>query len=592
MLSPTSESASTVTFLSVSALFVHQIFRKFETFSIPFHAFLLLVPPAIVSHTVRPTNAGRLTVSELAFCYTTYLGVLALSIVFYRLSPFHPLHQYPGPRWCRTSMLWHIIRTVDGKQTEYLRYLHDTYGDVVRIGPNHLSVRDLSLINPILGPSGIPRAATYKGVTLSDSTVPLIGIQDATEHARRRRPWNRGLAPSALKDYDHIMSHRVHQLVDVLGQQEGAVVLGKWISYFAYMHDGDEGNIWAMVDKGAQIAFHLGQVPWLGIYVGHIPGAGGPLNLLLEHGRALTKTRVARGSSTRDLFYYLNNEDIPEESPPPERHLLDDGVLAMIAGSDTSSSAITSVFHCLLAHPAAYAVLQDEVDRFYPRGEDVCDAMHHREMHYLTAVINETLRLFPPVPTSNPRQVPHTAPAPVVLGPRSLVLPPGTLVYVPPYVLHRDGRNFARPHQQKPHQALSKQLPDSLVLLKGPEATSPVTQEPPGKCTFADAAPDVFWPERWLVAAGHMPLGRALSLSQAQFELAHAEGAFVPFSHGPMNCAGKALALRQMRVVVCALLQQFHFRASTATTQSHRNLWQSFAMPQITTPEARCDPVL
>ncbi|PIL28313.1 cytochrome P450 [Ganoderma sinense ZZ0214-1] len=529
MLSPSSDSAAVVAALSISALLAHQIFRKYETSSLPVHAFLLLVPPAIASHHVKSAGAGWPTISELVFCYTTYLGVLAVSVVLYRLSPFHPLHQYPGPIWCRTSMLWHVMQTINGKQMEYLRSLHDTYGDVVRVGPNHLSVRDPSLIGPILGPAGISKCLQ----------VPLV-------YPPRRRAWNRGLAPSALKGYDHIMSNRVHQLVEVLGQQEGAVVLGKWINYFAYdfmsdmvfgggseqMRDGDKGDIWAMVDKGAEIGFHLGQIPWLGIYLGYIPGAGGPLNLLLEHGRQQTKKRIARGSSTRDLFYYLNNEDLPGEAPPPERHLLDDGVLAMVAGSDTTSSAITSVFHCLLAHPPAYAALQDEVDRFYPRGEDVCDVTHHREMRYLTAVINETLRLFPPAPTSSPRQVPHDAPAPVVVGARSLVLAPGTHVYVPPYVLHRDARNFV--------------------------------------------FPDAFWPERWLVAAGRMPLAlaraRAPSLSlprpsgststamyaaDLEAEFAHDERASVPFSHGPANCVGRALAMRQMRVVVCAVLQRF-----------------------------------
>ncbi|PIL28306.1 cytochrome P450 [Ganoderma sinense ZZ0214-1] len=428
--------ASTTTVLSISALLVHQIFRKYETFSLPFHAFLLLVPPAIVWHNCMSsasTGTGWPTAFDLAFCYAWYTGALATSVVVYRLSPFHPLHRlgYPGPVLCRTSMIWHAIRTNGGKQMEYLRSLHDMYGDIVRIGPNHLSVREASLVGPILGVSGLPKGAS--------------------------RAWNRGLAPAALKGYDHIMSNRVHQLVDVLGQQEGVVVLGKWINYFAYdfmsdmvfgggseqMKEGDTDNIWRLVEKGTEIAFHLGQLPWLGIYLG----------------RTLTKKRIAEGSSSRDLFYYLNNEDLSGEDPPPSRHLLDDGVLAMVAGSDTSSSAITSVFHCLLAHPAAYAALQEEVDRFYPRGEDVCDTMHQRDMHYLTAVINETLRLFPPAPTSTSRQVPHDAPAPVVLG--SLVLPPGTHVYVPPYVLHRDARNFA--------------------------------------------FPDAFWPERWLVAAGHMP---------------------------------------------------------------------------------------
>ena len=38
-----------------------------------------------------------------------------------------------------------------------------------------------------------------------------------------------------------------------------------------------------------------------------------------------------------------------------------------------------------------------------------------------------------------------------------------------------------------PHKALRKLLPEGLVLLNSPEATSSGTQEHPGKCIFADA---------------------------------------------------------------------------------------------------------
>ena len=108
------------------------------------------------------------------------------------------------------------------------------------------------------------------------------------------------------------------------------------------------------------------------------------------------------------------------------------------------------------------------------------------------------------------------------------VLPPGTHVYVPPYILHRDARNFV--------------------------------------------APDAFWPERWLVASGHLPLENARTPpsprysdgargeSQREVMFVHNDTAFIPFSHGPMNCVGKGLAMRQMRVVVCALVQRFRMR--------------------------------
>ena len=37
---------------------------------------------------------------------------------------------------------------------------------------------------------------------LCEAQVPMVGIQDVDEHLRRRRAWNRGLGPAALKEYD------------------------------------------------------------------------------------------------------------------------------------------------------------------------------------------------------------------------------------------------------------------------------------------------------------------------------------------------------------------------------------------------------
>lgn len=46
-----------------------------------------------------------------------------------------------------------------------------------------------------------------------------------------------------------------------------------------------------------------------------------------------------------------------------------------------------SVFFCLATHPEAYRQLEEEIDRFYPPGQDPYDTEAHREMHYLTAVM-------------------------------------------------------------------------------------------------------------------------------------------------------------------------------------------------------------
>ncbi len=51
-------------------------------------------------------------------------------------------------------------------------------------------------------------------------------------------------------------------------------------------------------------------VPWLGPYVGSIPGAAGPLSTLMGHARRFAAARIQRGSSTRDLFHYLVRSSI------------------------------------------------------------------------------------------------------------------------------------------------------------------------------------------------------------------------------------------------------------------------------------------
>lgn len=63
-------------------------------------------------------------------------------------------------------------------------------------------------------------------------------------------------------------------------------------------------------------------------------------------------------------------------------------MLAVVAGSDTVSSTLTSTFFCLLAHPDKYARLQEEIDRFFPPGESIpLTAERMRGMHYLQAVM-------------------------------------------------------------------------------------------------------------------------------------------------------------------------------------------------------------
>lgn len=63
----------------------------------------------------------------------------------------------------------------------------------------------------------------------------MIALRDPMEHARRRRPWNRGLSTEALKSYEEIIETVVSQLLDHLAKQNGILDLAKWLSYFSWV---------------------------------------------------------------------------------------------------------------------------------------------------------------------------------------------------------------------------------------------------------------------------------------------------------------------------------------------------------------------
>ena len=67
---------------------------------------------------------------------------------------------------------------------------------------------------------------------------------------------------------------------------------------------------------------------------------------------------------------------------------MNDGILVIGAGSDTTSSVLSNAFYFLMSNPDTYTRLQEEVDKFYPAGEDSLDPKHYSEMSYLEAVMS------------------------------------------------------------------------------------------------------------------------------------------------------------------------------------------------------------
>ena len=73
---------------------------------------------------------------------------------------------------------------------------------------------------------------------------------------------------------------------------------------------------------------------------------------------------------------------------PSRDIVLSDGILAIVAGSDTTATTLSNIFFNLLNHPTAYKLLQEEIDSKYPPGEDALNPKHYADMPYLDAVMS------------------------------------------------------------------------------------------------------------------------------------------------------------------------------------------------------------
>jgi hypothetical protein len=88
------------------------------------------------------------------------------SQILFRITKYltSPLKSIPGPFWSRFSNLWYFNRLRHGRWEHENIKLHQQYGPIVRVGPNHYSISDASSIKTVYGlGSKFAKSAWYEG---------------------------------------------------------------------------------------------------------------------------------------------------------------------------------------------------------------------------------------------------------------------------------------------------------------------------------------------------------------------------------------------------------------------------------------------
>ena len=105
----------------------------------------------------------------------------------------------------------------------------------------------------------------------------------------------------------------------------------------------------------------------------------------------------------------------------------------------------------LLRHPKAMKELQNEARRI-SRGKQHITEDDLEKMHYLKAVIKETLRLHPPIPLLVPRESSQDV---KIMG---YHIPIGTMVIINAWAIGRDPMSWDEPEEFRPERFLSTDI--------------------------------------------------------------------------------------------------------------------------------------
>uniref|UniRef100_A0A0G4GXH5 NADPH--hemoprotein reductase n=1 Tax=Chromera velia CCMP2878 TaxID=1169474 RepID=A0A0G4GXH5_9ALVE len=219
--------------------------------------------------------------------------------------------------------------------------------------------------------------------------------------------------------------------------------------------------------------------------------------------------RLARGETQARpdmMMLMLTTSDPVTGQKLPHSNIFNQCQTFLVAGHDSTSTALTMLLYHLALHPTAMAKVHTEIMRVLgplPEGADATAGITWErlaQLDYCTQAIKENLRLFPPASAfikSSPRD------RDVTLGPYKI--PKGSDILTSIWGLHHNPR-----------------------VWKNPEKFDP----------------DRFSPEESAKRKSH---------------------AWLPFSFGPRACLGQQLSLLEQKIALAAIVRKFHVVVDPST---------------------------
>lgn len=395
-----------------------------------------------------------------------------------------------------------------------------------------------------MSPLGILCGACLILTTSSDFYDAFVSIRrgvfntrDRAEHTRKRKIVSHTFSVKSISQFEQYINACLVTFVqkwDALSAApdaaDGYANLDslKWFNYLAFDMIGDLafGEPFGMLEAGADIAevrssptappeyapaieilnrrgevsATLGCLPQLKPYARYLPdpffskGLSAVENLAgMAIARVKNRLENPPDIDRKDLLARLMEGRDDKGEPLGREELTAEALTQLIAGSDTTSNSSCALLFHLVRNAKAYKKLQAELDAAFPAhvGVPTYDAV--KDLPYLQAVINETLRHHSTSGIGLPRQIPDDSQGVTIRG---HYFKPGTVLSVPTYTIHHS------------------------TEIWGPDAMD-------------------FVPERW------------------ENLTARQKNAFIPFSYGPRACVGRNVAEMEMKLICATWVRRY-----------------------------------
>lgn len=301
--------------------------------------------------------------------------------------------------------------------------MHRKYGPIVRVSPNQIAVD---------GAIGWPEVFAHSSKNKPEFPKPienyfvgdinsLIGAPKE-RHRRIRRQLSHAFSDSALGEQEATLMQYTDMLLSRFGELEkrGTIFnIVHWLNYTTFDIIGEL----AFSDSFDSLA-NNGYHPWvLSIFTGirgnalrrflrHYPflqlvatslGLVGEIKIS-DSNRMAARDKAARRMlksvdsqcSKKDFMSYMQRKTSAGETAMNEEEILSTSPILVVAGSETTATALSGFFFFLSQNPDKAANLVAEILDAYSCDSEIT-LRSTAQLQYLHATLEESLRLYPPV---------------------------------------------------------------------------------------------------------------------------------------------------------------------------------------------------